>query len=175
MSTFTAKNLIIAGLYTALLIVSQLALSAIAGIEIVTVLLLVFCYMQGVKKGVAVATSFSLIRCFVFGFTPNVLLLYMLYYNLFAVVCGFVGGVFKRKYTVLGHVISVVAAAALTAIFTLMDCAITPLIYGFSANAAKAYYLASLPVMIPHVICAVATVSLLFFPLVKALSSALHD
>ncbi|MBO5224785.1 MAG: hypothetical protein J6C23_09785, partial [Clostridia bacterium] len=73
MTTFTTKNLIIAGLYVALLIVAQLALSALAGVEVVTVLLLAFCFVRGVKQGVVVATAFSLIRCFVFGFTPNVL------------------------------------------------------------------------------------------------------
>jgi hypothetical protein len=170
MSTFTTKNLIIAGLYTAFLIVAQLALSAIAGIEIVTVLLLSFCYIRGVKQGVVLSTAFSLIRCFVFGFTPNVLVLYILYYNLFALVTGLVGYCFKNKYTILGHVFAVLVVECLTVCFTLLDCVITPAMYGFTLKATKAYFFASLPVVTTQVINVFATTILLFFPVSKVLS-----
>lgn len=171
MEAFSTKNLIIAGLYTALLIVSQLALSAIAGIEVVTVLLLAFCFTRGVKQGVMVATSFSLIRCFVFGFTPNVLLLYVIYYNLFAIIVGFSGHVFSNKYSVLAHVVITVIAVGLTATFTFLDCLITPLVYMFSQKAAYAYFIGSTPVLFSQIICTLATVILLFFPLTKVLSN----
>ena len=52
----------------ALLIAAQLALTSVNGIEIVTVMLLCFCYCYGVRHGVAIATTFSLLRCFFFGF-----------------------------------------------------------------------------------------------------------
>ncbi len=169
MSTFTTKNLIIAGLYTSLLIVSQLALSAIAGVEVVSVLLLAYCFTRGSKQGVIVATAFSLIRCFVFGFTPNVLVLYVVYYNLFAIIVGFVGYCFKYKYTLIGHVVSIVLLIALTAMFTMLDCLITPLMYAFSAKATHMYFIASLPVVVSQLVCVLATSVFLFFPIVKVL------
>ena len=72
----------------ALLIVIQFALSFAPGIELVTVLFLCFCYVFGIPCGVITATAFSLLRCMLFGLMPNVLILYLTYYNLFAVLFG---------------------------------------------------------------------------------------
>ena len=77
----SAKKIILPGVFTALLIGGQFALSGISGIEIVTVLLLTFVYKYGIKQGLFVANAFSLIRCFIFGFIPSVLILYLIYYN----------------------------------------------------------------------------------------------
>lgn len=169
MQTFSTKNLIICGIYTALILACQIVLSGIAGVELVSVLLLAFCYVKGVKSGLLVATSFSLIRCFVFGFMPQVIVLYLIYYNLFAIVFGFIGSCFSRTYSVKAHVVSTFCVGGTTVLFTLFDCIITPLMYSFTHKAANAYFIASIPVVIPHVICVVATTVFLFFPLVKAL------
>ena len=75
----------------ALLIGGQMALSGISGIEIVTVMLLCFCFHYGIRHGIAVATTFSLLRCFFFGFQVNVIVLYLVYYNLFALFFGWLG------------------------------------------------------------------------------------
>ena len=56
---------------TAFLLAVQLALSAVSGVELVTAIFLVFCLM--------------------FGFFPNVVVLYLVYYNLFALIFGFAG------------------------------------------------------------------------------------
>lgn len=171
MSTFSSKNLILAGVYTAILIVAQLALSVLAGVEVVTVLLLAYCYARGAKQGVIVATSFSLIRCLLFGFAPNVLLLYVIYYNLFAVLSGFIGNCFNKKYSILGHVVVLLASVCLTICFTFLDCVITPLMYCFSLKATNAYFLASLPVVTTQIISAFASVTVLFYPILKLLKS----
>jgi ribose/xylose/arabinose/galactoside ABC-type transport system permease subunit len=76
----SAKKIILPGVFTALLIGGQLALSGISGIEVVTVLLLTFVYKYGIGQGLLVANSFSLLRCFIFGFIPNVIVLYLIYY-----------------------------------------------------------------------------------------------
>ena len=81
---YTAKKIILPGVFTALLLGAQLVLSGISGIELVTVLLLTFAYKYGIKQGLFVANAFSLLRCFLFGFYPNVLILYLLYYNHYA-------------------------------------------------------------------------------------------
>ena len=66
----TAKELAFIALMTALLIACQLALSAVQGVEVVTVLFLSFCYSFGVRRGLVVANCFSLLRCLLFGFSP---------------------------------------------------------------------------------------------------------
>ena len=149
----------------ALLIAGQLALSSVSGIEIVTVMMLCFCYCYGIKHGIAVATTFSLLRCFVFGFQINVIVLYLVYYNLFAVFFGWLGAHLTGKNALWKLVIVVAAAALFTAMFTLLDDVITPVIYGFNENAAKVYLYQSLTAMIPQTVCTAITVSICFHPL----------
>ena len=151
----------------ALLIAGQLALSSVSGIEIVTVMLLCFCYCYGVRHGIAIATTFSLLRCCVFGFQVNVIVLYLVYYNLFAIFFGWLGARFTGKNALLKTVIVVASAVVFTAMFTLLDDVITPLIYGFNENATRVYFYQSLTAMIPQTVCAAVTVSLLFHPLTK--------
>ena len=153
----------------ALLIAGQLALSSVSGIEIVTVMLLCFCYCYGVRHGVAIATTFSLLRCFVFGFQINVIVLYLIYYNLFAVFFGWLGARFTGKNTLLKTVIVVAAAVVFTALFTLLDDVITPVIYGFNENATRVYFYQSLTAVIPQTVCAAVTVSICFYPLTKVI------
>lgn len=153
----------------ALLIAGQLALSSVSGIEIVTVMLLSFCWCYGVRHGVTIATTFSLLRCFIFGFQINVIVLYLVYYNLFAVFYGWLGARFAGKKALLKTVAVVVSAVAFTALFTLLDDVITPLMYGFNENATRVYFYQSLAAMIPQTVCAAVTVSLLFHPLTKVI------
>ena len=82
------KKIAACAVMVALLIVVQFALSFVPGIELVTVLLLCFCYVFGILCGVITATAFSLLRCMLFGFMPNVLILYLVYYNLLALLFG---------------------------------------------------------------------------------------
>ena len=153
----------------ALLIAGQLALSSVTGIEIVTVMLLCFCYCYGVRHGIAIATTFSLLRCFIFGFQINVIVLYLVYYNLFAIFFGWLGARFTGKNALLRTVVVVASAVVFTALFTLLDDVITPLIYGFNENAARIYFYQSLTAVIPQTICAAVTVTLLFHPLTKVI------
>lgn len=80
---------------TALLLVLQLVLGYVSGVELVTVFLLCFCYTFGITCGMITATAFSLLRCLIWGFAPNVIVLYLIYYNLFALLFGFLG--FHKK------------------------------------------------------------------------------
>ena len=153
----------------ALLIGIQLALSAISGIELVTALLLCMCFCYGWRAGMTIATVFSLLRCFVFGFQVNVIVLYLIYYNLFAFFFGWLGARFAGRITLVKRVIIVAAAMAFTVCFTLLDDIITPLVYAFHANAAKVYFLQSLTAVIPQTICAAVSVSVLFTPLTRVI------
>ena len=165
----SAKKIILPGVFTALLIGGQLALSGISGIEVVTVLLLTFVYKYGIGQGLLVANSFSLLRCFIFGFIPNVIVLYLIYYNIFVLVFGFLGKVFRHEYSIKKHIMLIVVAVVLTVLFTITDNVLTPLIYGFTANTAKAYFVASLYTVIPQIVCTFATVLIIFPGLLRLL------
>ena len=158
----SAKKIILPGVFTPLLIGGQLALSGISGIEVVTVLLLTFVYKYGIGQGLLVANSFSLLRCFIFGFIPNVIILYLIYYHIFVLVFGFLGKVFRHEYSIKKHIMVVIVAVVMAALFTISDNVLTPLIYGFTVNAAKAYFVASLYTVMPQIVCTFATVLIIF-------------
>lgn len=163
----TAKEIALLGVFVGLLIGCQLALSAVQGIEIVTILLSSFCYYFGAKRGVIVATAFSLLRCFVFGFFVNIVILYLVYYNLLAVVFGVIGKLTNKTLNIKRLVITVLVAVVLTVIFTALDVLITALFYGFSITATKVYFMAGVPTLITQLICVAVSVAVLFYPLVK--------
>ena len=168
----SAKEIIIPAVFTAMLISAQFVLSGIAGVELVTVLLLSFVFVFGLKQGVIVANAFIVLRNLIFGFFLNVFILYVIYYNLFVLVIGLISKAVKGEYSIKIHIILTVIAVVLTACFTLIDDVITPIMYSYSPKAVKIYFMASLTVMIPQMICSLATVITLFFPLYKALKTA---
>lgn len=161
----TAKECAFIAVFVALNIATQLVLSALPGIELVTLLFISYSLAMGAKRGMISATVFCLLRQFIFGIFPNILILYLVYYNLLTLVFGTVGKFFK---VTLKHAILIVFLACIfTALFTLLDDVITPLYLGYSLKAMKMYFLASLTVMIPHIVCTAVSVSLLFIPLYK--------
>lgn len=166
------KFIAVTGLYTALLLAVQFALSSVGGIELVTVFFLAFCFCAGIKAGITVAACFSLIRCFLFGFYPSVLILYLVYYSVFALFFGFLGKKFGTNIGFWKLAAVILLSTAFTAFFSLLDDVITPLFYGFTKKAAILYFYNSLPFMLTQSICAAVSVGLLFLPLVKVLSIA---
>lgn len=163
----TAKDIALIGIYVALLIASQLALSAVAGLEFVTVLLLSFCYSFGALRGSLVATLFSLLRCLIFGFFINVVVLYLIYYNLFALFFGWLGKRLKQGTTLTKTALVVALAAVFTVCFTLLDDLLTPLIFQFSKTATEAYFYASLYTLIPQTVFSSLSVAIFFIPMTK--------
>ena len=163
------KFIVRVAMCVALLIGGQFVLNSVAGVEIVTVTLLCFCYCYGVKHGLAVATTFSLLRCFVFGFEPTVIILYLIYYNLFAAFFGWLGSRFAGGIALWKTVIVVVSAVMFTGLFTLLDDAINIIIWRMSENVAKIYFYQSLPVMIPQMACTAITVSVGLHPLTQVI------
>ena len=159
----TAKEICIMSLMTALLLGGQYVLAWISGVEVVTVLLVSFSYVSGAKRGCTVATAFSLLRCFLFGFFPHVLLLYAVYFNALALFWGILGRKLKRLPDI------VLAAAVCTVCFTLLDDLIWPMFAGW--NIAWAYFLASFTAMLPHTLCTAVTVTVFFRPLTKIFNS----
>lgn len=163
------KFIVRVAMSVALLIALQMALTAVSGVELVTVILLCLCFHYGIRAGLAIATTFSLLRCFFFGFQVNIIVLYLVYYNLFALFFGWLGRRLTGKVSLGRLGLVVTCAAVFTICFTLLDDVITPLIFGFHPNAAKVYFLQSFTALVPQTICTVVTVSALFPPLLRVL------
>ena len=160
----TAREIAFAALFVALVIGAQFVLSAVPGIELVTVLFTAYAFVFGAKKGMLAATAFSLVRQFVFGFFPNVLILYLVYYNALALCMGALGKMGEPKK---GFVWVIVLACVCTVGFHLLDFLLTAIIGGYSDAARQIYFSAMLPVLFTQVICAAVTVGALFLPLCK--------
>ncbi len=166
----SAKECAYLATFVALLIAAQLVLSFVPGVEIVTVLFTSYSFVMGARRGMIVATAFSLLRQLVFGFFPAVLVLYLVYFNLLALCFGLIGLKVRLSVKTLPY-LTVVACVG-TVCFTMIDNVLTPLWYGYSAKAVRAYFLASLPFMIPQVICTAVSVAFLLLPLTKVFSVA---
>ncbi len=156
--------------FVALTIAAQLCLAVLPGVELVTVLFVGYAFAAGARRGMLAATAFSLVRQLVFLVFPTVLLLYLLYFNLLAALFGALGRRVKNPVKALWWL--TVLACVCTTCFTLLDNVITPLWYGYSRRAAKAYFWASLPFMLPQIACTAATVSTLFLPFQKVFAYA---
>ena len=125
----TAKNIAYIALMTALLIGGQFALSFVAGVEVVTVLLLGFSAYFGVIIGVATAVSFCTLRCLIWGFMPNVVLLYYIYFPLFASLFGLLGKVKDESFDKAKVGLLIAVNALLIAIFAAaLSCALFDII-----------------------------------------------
>ncbi len=156
-----------AGVFIALMLGAQFVLSGVAGVEVVTPLLLSYCLYFGVKQGLLVASGFSLLRCLIFGFSPTAIILYLIYYNLFALLFGFLGHKCCRPPRVWQYVVLTCSAVGCTVLFTLLDDVISPIFLGLSIPQAQVYFLASLPTMGIQCLCTLLTVPLLVPPLME--------
>ncbi len=167
----SAKESVYVAAFVALLIAVQLALSVLPGVELVTVLFVSFAFVFGKGRGMVAATAFSLLRQVLFGVFLNVLILYLVYFNLLALIFGAIGNSARKKGRVKLWLITLIACLC-TVGFTLFDNLLTPVWYGFTPKATKTYFIASLPFVFPQVICTFLTVGYLFLPLKKVFSTA---
>ena len=163
------KDIALISMYSALLVAVQYALGFVAGVELVTVMLLSFSYYYGYRRGIIVAICFCLLRCLIWGFYPTVFILYIIYYPVFALSFGLLGNKFNNLEIkdIYKLIIVVIISVLFTCFFTLLDDVITPLFYGFNLDSTKAYFISSLPTMLTQVICTLISVSVLFPVLVK--------
>ena len=168
----SAREIAYLGLTVALLIGGQFALSMVSGVEVVTAIFAVYCFVFGVLRGITVASVFSIARCLVFGFFPQVVILYLIYYNLFAVVIGFVSKAIKNKKDVVKIVVITVTSCVLTVCFTAIDNLINLVVLNLSPAAFRIYLVQSIPVVIRQIACVAVTLPLLYYPLYKVFSSA---
>lgn len=163
----TTKECAFIATFVALVVALQLILSGVAGVELVTPLFAVFSFVMGVRSGVISAIAFCLLRTFIFGFFPSVFLLYIVYYPLFALGMALLGKWLKGCTVVKKTLFSVLAICVFTALFTLLDDVITPLVLRYTLEMAKGYFFASLPVMGLQMLSATISTAFLFIPLYK--------
>lgn len=166
----SAKECTYLAMFVALVIAAQLCLSMVPGVELVTVLFLSYAYVMGAKRGMLAATAFSLLRQIIFGVYVPVLILYLLYFNAFALTFGLLGKRRRTPVQALPYLVLVVCIC--TACFTMIDNILTPLWYGYSKRAFKMYFLASLPIMFPQIVCAAISTLFLFLPLQRVFAAA---
>lgn len=162
-----SKEIALIGVYVALLIGGQFALSAVSGVEIVTLLTVGFAFFYGVKRTLLLTLAFSLLRCFLFGFFPNVIILYLVYYIIFSFAFGGIGNLFKHKLNPKRHVLVVIVGVVFVLFFTALDNLITPLYYGMDRELCFAYATTSFYAMLPQILCNVITLSLFLRPIIK--------
>ena len=168
MAVRSGKECAYLAVFVALVIAAQLMLAAVPGVEVVTLLFVCYAFVFGVRRGVIAATAFTLLRQLVFSFSPTAFILYIVYFNGLTALFGWLGHVVKKPTVSLWWLVLVVCAC--TACFSLLDGIITPIWYAFSERATKAYFMATLPFMIPQIICTALSVGILFLPLQKAFS-----
>ena len=149
--------------FVALVIAAQICLAFLPGVEIVTVLFISYSFVFGARRGMMAAVAFSLLRQLVFGFFPLVFILYLIYYPLLTLLFGLLGSRVKSSVRTIWWL--TLTACVCTVCFTLIDDILTPLWNAYTAEAARAYFLASLSVLLPQVICTALTVGFLFLPL----------
>ncbi len=116
----------------------------------------------GVPVSVLYRARLSAMLWALFGILAGLLVLYLVLWA--------VGG---RRAGQGREAASLAALAAMcTVCFTLLDDVLTPLFYGYSFDAAVAYFYAGFFAMLPQTICTVLSVLLLFYPLRKVFARA---
>ena len=78
----SAKECAYLAVFVAVTIALQALLAVVPGLELVTVMFVAYSFTMGAKRGVVAAVAFSLLRQFLFGIYPKVLVLYLLYFPL---------------------------------------------------------------------------------------------
>lgn len=165
-----AKECAFLAVFVALVLAVQLVLSFVPGVELVTVLFVSYAFIFGKGRGMVAATAFSLLRQFVFGVYPTVLVLYVVYFNLLAFSFGALGSKIKNAPKALWFI--VVCACLGTICFTMADNVLNVLWYGYTGKTAKLYFMSSLPFMGIQTACTAVSVSVLFLPIIKGLQMA---
>ena len=162
----SAKEIAYIAVFCALTIGSQYLLAAVPGVEIVTLLFVCYAYSFGPARGCICATAFSLLRQFLFGFFPSVLILYLVYFNLLCLGFGFLGKVWRGKELKMLVCILLIACLG-TLLFNLIDVGLNALFLGLKDKALKVYFAASWSFTLPQIACVAVSILVGFYPLQK--------
>ena len=122
-----SKQIAYIAVMCALLIAGQYVFSFVVGVEIVTLLLICFASVFGVRSGVICAVAFSLLRCLIYGFSPTAVILYLVYYPSLAAVFGGLGHI--KNSTFQNCPAALIACVNLLLCLVMAACALA---YGFN-------------------------------------------
>ncbi|MDE6868772.1 MAG: hypothetical protein K2J83_06510 [Clostridia bacterium] len=143
-----AKQIAYVAVMCALLIAGQYVFSFVVGVEIVTLLLVCFSSVFGVRSGVICAVSFSLLRCLIYGFSPTAVILYLVYYPSLAAVFGGLGHI--KNSTFERCPAWLIVAVNLLLIALMSACA---LVYGFDVIKVSRLWKTTAEVLIWVIFC----------------------
>ena len=163
----SAKEIAYIAVFCALVIGGQYLFSALPGVEIVTLLFVCYAYAFGPARGCLCATAFSLLRTFIFGFFPDVVILYLIYLNLLSLTFGLLGKTWRGKEGKM-LILLVLIACLGTLVFNLVDVGLKAVVSGMQGRALQVYFAASWSFTIPQLVCTAISVSVGFYPLQKA-------
>lgn len=150
------SRLILIAFLSAVLIVSKELLSVIPNVEIVTLLIMVYTYILGVKNTLYIAIIFTLIQTFIYP--PHLwIITYLIIWPILVLITGLLKKINASNLTIA------ITAALFGLSFGGIDSLVNILIYG--PQTFYAMWLRGLPWDIIHAISNYLTVLLLFKPI----------
>ncbi len=162
----SAKEIAELAAFVAVIIAAQWVLSFLMGVEVVTLLIAVYSFSRGAKRGMVVVTIFSALQQVLFGIYIPSWIEYLLCFNGLALCFGGWGK--KIRYPLRNLWWLTIVACLFTMARILLDDVLSPLWFQMSREAAKGYFLSSLPVLGINTLCTAVTVGVLFIPLHNA-------
>jgi len=164
----TTKNIVLTGLLAAAMTAGKLALAFIPNVEVVTVLILVYATVFGLRAVFAVLV-FCTVEVLFYGFGTWV----FLYYIYWSALCSIACLLLKRPRSVA----AVIYAVVMTFLFGIIDTVINvvfAVLSGFSCQESMSlfigYYARGVWFYVVHIVSNALVVSALYRPLVSALS-----
>ncbi|NLY62700.1 MAG: hypothetical protein GX074_02430 [Erysipelothrix sp.] len=159
------SRLIQTAFLSALLIVSKELLSVLPNVEIVTLLIMAYTYVVGVRGSIYIAIIFTLIQAFIYP--PHLwILTYFIIWPLLVIISGLLKKVNASNLSLA------IAAAIFGLSFGAVDSLVNILIYG--PQTFYAMWLRGLPWDIIHAISNYLTVLILFKPIKNSLEKIIN-
>lgn len=159
-SSFTAKRIAFAGVMGALLVVGKFALSFIPNVEVVTTLLVAFCFVFGFD-GVIASLIFCTADVILYPPSLDVIVSYYIYWNLLAITVAIL-----KELGVKSFIPYFTVAIIFTLLFGVITSFFNSLFYGVNFGAV---YLAGLYFYAIHLLSTTVFMIVGFTPITKVL------
>lgn len=117
-----SKEIAYGAVACAALLGGQYVFSFVVGVEVVTLMMICFACVFGVKRSVILAVAFSLLRCLIYGFAPNAVILYLVYYPLLCAIFGGLGHIKDETFENYPAYFAIIVNALLLGICVCCAC-----------------------------------------------------
>lgn len=164
------RELVLIALLTAILSAGKMALSFIPNVEIVTVCIMAFTFVFGVKIGMPSTLIFCAIEGAIYGLAPW-LISYFIYWPLLSMVVALMKKIIMKNKII----IPVLIALFMTALFGVLTTFVDTIFYSGGQVFWKFYaamYVRGTYFFLVHIISNVIVVAVLFIPLTKLLEKS---